>query len=272
MPEGNLNLKLIDAWVNPNVAASVVDPTVSGLFPGLAERKRRGTTLPQLVEEMDASGVERAVLCAGYRGENNLGWVEEAQANYPGRFTGSLVVDPRKGMSAVRALESAVRDSGVRLARVMALDTQLPYDNAAYYPLYAKCIELDIPISVNVGLPGPRVPGRHQNPISLDDVAYFFPELTIIMAHGGDPWVDICVKLMRKWENLYYMTSAYSPKRIPLQILDYINGSGQDRIMWATDYPVLDFARCRSEIERLPLKDEARIKKFVYENSLRILF
>lgn len=267
-----MSFPMIDAWVNPNFPTPTVDPTVAKLFPGLQERRVRGTTLEQLVDEMDQAGVARSILCAGYRGADNLPWIADAIAKHPTRFAGSLVVDPRQGMQAVYALEAAVRDHGFILARVMALETQLPYDHAAYYPVYAKCAELGIPISVNVGLPGPRVPGRHQDPIALDDVCYFFPELTVIMAHGGDPWADVCVKLMTKWENLYYMSSAYSPKRIPAAIARYADGRGSTKVMWASDYPILEFSRCRRDIEQMQFTDEQSRYQFAFGNADRLFF
>lgn len=263
---------MIDAWVNPNFATQHVDPTIANLFPGLQERRQRGTTLAQLIDEMDEAGVMKAVLCAGYRGADNYGWVVEAMRRYPTRFAGSLVVDPREGMSAVRAITRAVEDDGFRLARVMALETQLPYDHAYYFPLYAACTELQIPVSVNVGIPGPKVPGRHQHPLALDEVCYYFPELTVIMAHGGDPWAETCVKLMSKWENLYYMTSAYAPSRVPPSIVKFADGKGFDKVMWASDYPILEFTRCRGGIARMPFTDEGRRMAFAYGNAERILF
>lgn len=263
---------MIDAWVNPNIASMTMNVDVAHLFPGLAERRQRGTTLPQLIDEMDEAGIEGAVLCAGYGGYDNLPWMEDAIARYPDRFAGSLVVDPRTGMQAVRLLETTVRQSGVKLARVLALETQLPYDHAAYYPVYAKCAELGIPICVNVGIPGPRVPGKHQHPLALDEVCYFFPELTVIMSHGGDPWTRLCVKLMAKWPNLYYMTSAYTPRRLPDEIIDFVNGLGSDKVMWASDYPILEFRRCRDQILDLPFRDEERRRRFAYDNAKRLFF
>src|SRR3954466_13535822 len=258
---------MFDAWVNPNFATDRVDPTVARLFPGLEERRRRGTSLEQLIDEMDGAGVEHAVLCAGYRGADSVGWVDDAVAAHPDRFSGSLVVDPRTGMDAVRALERKVRDQGYVMARVMALETQLPYDHAAYFPVYAKCVELGVPISVNVGIPGPRVPGRTQDPIALDDVCYFFPELKVIMAHGGDPWAEVCVKLMRKWDNLYYMSSAYSPRRLPRAVLEYMGGNKSHKVMWASDFPILEFGWCRRVIDGMEFSDDVVKHRFVYANA-----
>lgn len=262
---------MYDAWVNPNFPTRTVDPTVSSLFPGLEARRHRGTTLEQLIEEMDAAGVRHAILCAGYRGADNLSWVIDAVQERPDRLSASIALDPRQGMTAVRLLDKLVTGHGFVMARVMALETQLPYDHASYFPVYAKCAELGVPLSVNVGIPGPRVPGRCQDPLALDEVCYFFPELTLVMAHGGDPWGDMCVKLMTKWPNLYYMSSAYSPRRIPEAILNYLNGPGSDRVMWASDYPILEFQRCRDIIDKMEFSSQETKHRFMHDNASRVL-
>ena len=267
---------MVDGWINPNPGIDGLAPDVAqdlgNLFPGLRARLERGTTLSQLLDEMDAAGVSKAVLTAAYQRPADLVWMEAAIEAHPDRFAGSLLLDPHTGMQAVRRLEAAVRDGGVRLARLAAFLTQRPYDDAVYYPLYSKCAELGIPVSVNVGLPGPRVPGRHQDPMSLDEVCAFFPELHIVMSHGGEPWADMCVKLMTKWPNLSYMSSAYAPRHIPEAVVAFANGRGAGRVMWATDYPVLDFARCRTDIAELPFRDETRRRQFAGENATRLFF
>lgn len=88
-------------------------------------------------------------------------------------------------------------------------------DAAVYYPLYAKCVEHDLPLSINTGLPGPPVPGECQDPIHLDKVRLRFPERKLCMAHGADPWWGLAIRLMIKYANLHMITSPWSPKRLP---------------------------------------------------------
>jgi uncharacterized protein len=263
---------LIDGWINPNFGPPT-DPRldVGYLFPGLAERWERGTTLEQLVEEMDEAGVAKGVLCAGYGGANDHDWVIDAIRTHPDRFYGSAVVDPRKGMEALKEIERLVLDHDFRLIRLLAFETQLPYDHPQCYPVYAKCQELGAIVGVNVGVPGPLVPARNQHPLGVDEVCAFFPELPIVMSHGGEPWVELCVKLMLKWPQLHYMTSAFAPKRIPPAILAYANSRGADKIIWASDYPLLGLERCTSEIAQMPFKDEERRAKFGGGNLARLL-
>ena len=102
-----------------------------------------------------------------------------------------------------------------------------------YYPIYQTCIDLDIPIVSNAGIAGPRFPSACQDVMHFDEVCYDFPELRIVMRHGAEPWEALAVKLMLKWPNLFYMTSAFAPKYYPKAIIDYANTRGADKIMYA---------------------------------------
>lgn len=264
----------VDAWINPNLRPPTsLNRDVAYLFPGLLERYERGTTLSQLLDEMDEAGVAKAVLCAGYtEDEEDVEWVRMAIGKHPERFAGSYAVNPHEGMKTVRLVERLVRDEGFRLIRIIALFTQIPYDDARCYPVYAKCAELGVPVGLNVGIPGPLVPGKHQHPLALDDVCAFFPELTVVMQHGGEPWVDLCVKLMLKWPNLHYMTSAFAPRHLPEAIVRYVNTRGADKVMFASDYPLLTLERCMREAAELPFKDQERFERFVARNAEALFF
>jgi len=268
-----LETGIIDAWINPNLGVlEGVDRDVSYLFPGLAERLERGTTLEQLIDEMDEAGISKGVLCSGYNNSADLDWVRVAIAKFPDRFVGSHVVDPRGGMQAVREVDGLVRQDGFRLVRMMGLQTRLYYNDAAYYPVYAKCVELGVPVGLNVGFPGPLVPSKYQDPMPIDDVCSFFPDLTIVLQHGGEPWVDVCVKLMIKWPNVFYMTSAIAPRHVPTEIVNYANTRGRDRIMFASDYPLLTHERCAREISKMPFKDDGRVQDFMWGTAARLFF
>ena len=108
-------------------------------------------------------------------------------------------------------------------------DGMYPPSDAVYYPLYAKCAELELPLCINTGLPGPPIPGEVQNPIHLDRVCVRFPELKLCMIHGADPWWDVAIRLLIKYANLRIMTSAWSPKRLPDSLLHYMRTRGQEQ-------------------------------------------
>ncbi len=106
---------------------------------------------------------------------------------------------------------------------------QVAINDAKMYPIYAKCVELDVPIFVCAGVPGPRFPMACQHVELIDQVMYDFPELVFVTRHGCEPWEKLAMKLMLKWPNLYYSTSAFAPKYYPEEIVDYANTRGADK-------------------------------------------
>ncbi|MGA9368538.1 MAG: amidohydrolase family protein, partial [Steroidobacteraceae bacterium] len=147
--------EVIDCWVN--VPLGEPDATASYLFPGLVERWREAASPAGLIAQMEAAGIARAVLVSGWGQVDSVAWIRDAVQRYPGRFAASHIVDPRLGLKTLKLIEHLVRDEGYRLIRMLAFDTQIPYGHPICYPVYAKCAELGVPISLNVGFPGPRV-------------------------------------------------------------------------------------------------------------------
>jgi uncharacterized protein len=210
--------------------------------------------LPELLDNMDANGVERAILLT------RPGTPDRAQRyaeERPDRFAlGVGGLNLLRPMPALRDLESFARDHPVAYYTVGPSfwgDGMYPPSDAVYYPLYTKCCELELPLCVNTGLPGPPIPGEVQNPIHLDRVCVRFPELKLCMIHGADPWWDTAIRLMIKYKNLRLMTSAWSPKYLPESLLHYMRTRGKNRILFASDYPVLSMERCLGEAAALGL-------------------
>jgi len=196
----------------------------------------------------------------------------EALQRHPDRFFGSYEVNPNRGMEGVRELVRAVEELGVRAATAFpaGMTPQVPINDKRFYPIYAKCIELDIPICITTGVPGPRVPMACQKTELLDEVCWFFPELKVVMRHGAEPWDALAMKLMLKWPNLYYSTSAFAPRYYPQTIIDYANTRGADKIMYAGYYPMgLSLERIFTEMPNVPFKDDVW-PKFLRENALRV--
>jgi predicted TIM-barrel fold metal-dependent hydrolase len=220
-----------------------------------------------LLAEMDRFGIEKSVI--------NVAENEDAQRalrDHGDRFLGSVYVSPTNGMESVRHLERAVHEHGATSAQTFpaGLTPPVPVDDKRFYPVYAKLVELDIPIFVTVGVPGPRIPFSPQDVARLDEVCWFFPELKIIMRHGAEPWTDLAVKLMLKWPNLYYSTSAFAPKHYPADIVDYANTRGADKIMYGGYYPAgLSLDRIFAELPNVGFRDHVW-PKFLRENALRV--
>ena len=143
-------------------------------------------------------------------------------------------------MDAVAQIVAPARDARVKAATAFpaGFNPQVPINDKKFYPIYAKCIELDIPICVCAGVPGPRVPCACQKAGCIDEVCWFFPELKFVTRHGCEPWADLAVKLLLKWPNLYYSTSAFAPQYYPKAIIDFANTRGADKVMYAGYFPM----------------------------------
>jgi len=229
--------------------------------------------LPELLENMDGQGVERAILLSkiGVDGDRGLRYATER----PDRFAlGAGGLNLLRPVKAMRNLEAFVKDNPVAYVCVGPSfwgDGMYPPSDAVYFPLYTKCCELDLPLFLNTGLPGPPIPGEAQNPIHLDRVCVRFPELKLVMAHGADPWWDTAIRLMIKYANLRLMTSAWSPRHLPESLLHFMRTRGKDRVMFASDSPVLPIARCVTEARALDLPSDV-LDAYLYGNAQAFLF
>ncbi len=229
--------------------------------------------LPELIDEMDAQGVERAILLTGL-GKASGRAVQFAQQR-PERFAlGVGGFDLLRPMPSLRKLESFARDHPVAYAVVGPSfwgDGMYPPSDAVYYPLYTKCCELDLPLCLNTGIPGPPLPAEAQNPLHLDRVCIRFPELKLAMIHGADPWWEVAIRLMLKYRNLRLVTSAWAPRRLPQVLIHFLNTRGQDRILFGSDSPVLPMARCLAEAAELELRPGV-LEKYLYSNAESFFF
>jgi predicted TIM-barrel fold metal-dependent hydrolase len=265
-------VRAIDCWVNvtmgeqkpPDYLIRVKEDYFKG-----GDEFFRNLEPDALLEQMDRAGVEKAVITvdASRPSERALRFAEK----HPRRFFYAASLAPTGQMREVWALEALVKSNPVVMARVVPFGTDTPPSHPNYFPLYVKCIELDLPVSINTGLPGPPVPGECQNPLHLDRVCVQLPELKLCMAHGADPWWSVAIRLMIKYRNLHLMTSAYAPKYLPAELIHYMNTRGQDKILFASDHPVLSFERCIQEAQALDLR-EGVLDKFLYANAERLFF
>jgi predicted TIM-barrel fold metal-dependent hydrolase len=198
---------------------------------------------------------------------------QRARREHPERFVTSLEVDPNDISGAVRAIREAKDEHDIRAVTSFpaGCNPQVPISDRRYYPVYQTCVDLDIPIIVNAGIPGPRVPAACQDVMHFDQVCYDFPELHIVMRHGAEPWEELAVKLMLKWPGLHYMTSGFAPRYYPTAIVDYANTRGADKILYAGYYPMgLSLRRIFEELPQVPLRDEVW-PKFLRDNAVRLL-
>jgi predicted TIM-barrel fold metal-dependent hydrolase len=219
--------------------------------------------------EMDRFGISTGLISLGVSREH----AERALREHPERFVASLTIDPNRGMEGIRDLVAAHEQWDVRAVSLMphGVMPQVAIDAPLMYPIYAKCVELGLPVFITVGVAGPRVPSMVQRVELLDQVMYDFPELVVVMRHGAEPWVDLAVKLMLKWPNLHYSTSAFAPKYYPKAIIDYANSRGADRVLYGGYFPMgLTLERIMSEMVDVAFADHVW-PKFLGGNARRVL-
>ena len=176
-------------------------------------------------------------------------------------------------LDVVNAVKLMEDELGIKAATAFpcGLNPQVPINDKKFYPIYAKCVELDIPICMTTGICGPRVPSACQETVLLDEVCWYFPELKFVTRHGCEPWADLAVKLMLKWPNLYYMPSAFAPKHYPEAIVKYANTRGADKVIYAGYFPMgLSLERIMTEMRDVPFKDTVW-PKFLHDNAARLL-
>jgi len=265
-------------WWATAMAPLLLDPesraqfehAASYMYKDLPDEQPDADPVATLIGEMDRHGISQALVPVAFSDANS----QRAVREHPDRILASFQVDPNRGMDGVRELRRAVEEFGVIAATFFPCGCvpQVPIDDKRVFPFYAACVDLGIPIFVNAGVPGPRVPMEAQNVARLDEVCWFFPELTVVMRHGAEPWTDLAVKLMTKWPNLYYSTSAFAPRYYPREILDYANTSrGADKVLYAGYYPSgLSLDRIFTELQTLPLKDDVW-PRFLRDNARRVL-
>ena len=240
-----------------------------------------GFPLETMLAQMDAAGTERAMLIAAKVGPRHhpacyhtpYSLVRDAVRRYPDRFYALAGLDPTEGMQGVRELERAVREDGFIGAHFYPHWFEFPPDHAKWYPFYAKCVELDIPVQLQVGqsmVYDPSLPLRSVGrPITLDTVACDFPELKIIGIHVGIPWTDEMIAMAWKHPNVFIGCDAHSPSYWPQSFVHFINSYGQDKVLFGTDFPILRFERTRDEIEALGIKP-ASLRKLLRDNANRV--
>lgn len=267
---------IIDAWAQPATKEAWAKlPEVTRLFQqsGTSQLLSEGLSTEAIVAQMDAAGIHQLMLCAWHRpGQwiHHNDFIAEMVAQFPDRFVGVATVNLEKPVEAVRELERAVKELGCKALRIVPWLWKLPPNDKLYYPLYVKCIELDIPFCTQVGHTGPLMPSETGRPVPyLDEVALTFPELKIVGGHIGHPWTDEMIGLAWKHENVFIDTSAYLPRYYPPQLLHYLKTYGQDKVLFGTNFPQLSLEKCVAQVKELNLPPAIEAK-FFGANAQRI--
>lgn len=262
---------IIDGWVNlprmtaEDMARNPALQQVSRFFGDSDSLRTRSDR--ELLESMDTAGVHGGILAVGLNADRGgrLGLVVptvneglaavEASA---GRLRLMVSVGPLHDVvSTCRQLRELRERPEVAACLVGAAGLGMYLTDRRLYPVYATCVELNLPLVCNVGIFGPPLPSKYQHPLLLEEVCADFPELTVVAAHMGHPWEQLLVRLMMKFPRLYLMTSAYLPTYIDDAVTRFMSSRrGGGRVIFGSDWPMLDLQRAVTEARKLDVPSE----------------
>jgi predicted TIM-barrel fold metal-dependent hydrolase len=232
----------------------------------------------EFLKRMDGLGVEQVFVCSiktwSFHQQRLLenSSVEEVRAlteKHPDRLFGLYGVNVHMGMKGVAEFERAVKDYGFKGLHLHPHGFGLPPDHAFYFPYYAKAQELGVPAIVSMGHTLDLMPNDPGRPIHLDKVALYFQDLAVVCTHTGWPWTEEAIALAWKHPNVFLGTSAHAPKYWKPELVKFINSHGQDKVVWGTDYPLIDHKESLEQIDVLGLRETSK-QKFLYDNAARI--
>jgi len=273
----------IDVWCNPFepefAKQTLEDPEIGAVVKWWhAEERYGGRSTEAMLKEMDEVGVEkilmpsfqqysfmRKTMIVDFKAEDVYKLTKKA----PDRFYGLYGVNPYKRMDGVRELEKAVKEWGFKGAHIHTYGFGLPIDGPDYYPYYAKCEELGVPVEMQVGHSAEMMPSEMGRPIRLDNIALYFPGLNIVGAHTGWPWCEELIALAWKHPNVYISTSGHMPRYWDKSLVQFMSTRGLGKVMFATDFPVVTPTEGITQINELGLKEVAK-QQLLRETAVKV--
>ncbi|CAJ1414354.1 unnamed protein product [Effrenium voratum] len=270
----------IDAWMQHPTKRFMTDPMFTSLLrwnrldPVQFQDEKHPIYTPEFsLASMDGAKVEAGLVCAWYGPEGPLISNEEVRqlcALHPGRFLGVASGDIRDPVRCVAGIRQYVLQQGFVAVRILPWLWERYADDRLFYPIYAACVELGVPLCLQVGHTGPLRPSDSGRPIPhLERVLLDFPELTVVGGHIGAPWLEEMLFLAGKFPNFYIDTSAYVPERYPAALVEYMRGRGAKRVLYGSNYPMLQHQQIYQQLDKLKLSDET-LALFLRGNAQRV--
>ena len=205
--------------------------------------------------------------------------VAELAARHPSRFIPFAGADILRGADAVRETREWIRDRGFQGLSLRPFMINLPPDDRRYYPFYELCVDLGVPVSVHASANWTTSRASDLgHPRHFDQVACDFPDLKLILSHGGYPWVLEACLLAWKHPNLYLELAAHRPKYFTAPgtgwepLLRFGQTTIQDKILYGSGAFLIGrpVAELLDEFRALPLRP-AVMEKWLWRNAARVL-
>lgn len=243
------------------------------------EDRVQGIDIEAFIALMDEANVVQVMIPAirmMAEQKNRMIWditEEEVYAvvqKHPDRFVGLAGFNPYTRLEGVRQVERAVKEWGFKGVYLHTYGFGIPLNHRLYYPLYAKCAELGIPVSMQVGHSAELMPSELGRPIALDDIALDFPELSIIGAHTGWPWTEEMIALAWKHPNVYMGIDAHAPQYLEPSVVSFMKTRGKTKVLYGTNFPaVLHKESVNYLREHMGIK-EATADLILHDNAARV--
>jgi predicted TIM-barrel fold metal-dependent hydrolase len=187
-------------------------------------------------------------------------------------------VDPFKGEAAICEARHAIEELGMLGFHFHPIMGHFAVNDRRLYPLFETINKLKVPVMIDVGTTGmgAGMPGgmgakiRHAHPSAIDELAADFPNLTIVAAHPGWPWVDEMTAVALHKGNVFWELSGWAPRYFAPQLKVDIRGRLKDKIMFGSDYPSIPYERLFREWNELGYSDDVQERVF-HGNAERVL-
>ncbi|MFJ5646183.1 amidohydrolase family protein [Streptomyces sp. NPDC093223] len=237
-------------------------------------------TVPALVEALEAADGQAVIKAIDARSTRGLHisnrHVADLCAAGRGRFVGFAGVDPHAGARAVEELEEAVDIGGLRGLNLQLYHHKMRADDERLRPLYETCLRLGIPVNLHIGMSFSGSPMRFGDPLAVDAVACDLPDLRIICAPPGFPWIRELIAVAWRHRNVHIGLSGLRPKYLGkadsgwTELLAYGTNILREKILFGSAHPLLPIQRSIDEVRALPLPDEVA-RMWLHDNARRVL-
>lgn len=260
--------KFMEPLLRDEESKSMFKMPAQYMFKDIPDTGSHDDFIQYTIEQMDKFYINQAMIGFHEKSEVKL----KAAKNHSERFFFDLPVNPNLENEAEN-IKRHYETYDIKAVSAFPSGTypQVAINDPKWHPIYKMCVELDLPFFCCVGVPGPRIPMAPQKVELIDEVCWYFPELKFVMRHGAEPWTALACKLMLKYPNLYYSTSAFSPKHYPKDIINFANTRGKNKIMYAGYFPMgLSLDKIFSEMNDVPFNKDVW-PLFLGENATKLL-